>query len=58
MPDALTWGVSGGIGQALVSQLNAAGWRVFAAARNIASISDGVVYNRYHFDSSDHKSKI
>jgi len=38
MPDALIWGASGGIGSATVRTLKANGWRVFAAARNMAQI--------------------
>lgn len=38
MPDALVWGASGGMGQALVSELKQAGWRVFAVARDTSAI--------------------
>lgn len=55
MPDALIWGASGGIGQALIDQLNNAGWRVFAASRNIEAIPDGV-YERYRFDATDYNA--
>ena len=33
MPTAMVWGASGGIGRALVQQLDAAGWQVIAVAR-------------------------
>ena len=52
MPDALIWGAAGGMGQALVNQLNSAGWRVFAASRDKEAIPDGV-YERYRFDATD-----
>lgn len=52
MPDALIWGAAGGMGQALTNQLNDAGWRVFAASRNVEAIPDGV-YERYQFEASD-----
>lgn len=38
MADALIWGASGGIGAALVTTLHDAGWRVLAAARDVASV--------------------
>lgn len=40
MADALIWGASGGIGQALVRLLKEEGWRVFAAARHTERIPD------------------
>ncbi len=52
MPDALIWGASGGIGQALVSELDGLGWRIFAAARDIAAIPS-VVHESYRFDAAD-----
>jgi NAD(P)-dependent dehydrogenase (short-subunit alcohol dehydrogenase family) len=52
MPDALIWGASGGIGQALVSELDVAGWRIFAAARDKATIPS-VAYESYRFDAAD-----
>ncbi len=52
MNDALIWGASGGMGQALVNQLNNDGWRVFAAARDKEAIPDGV-HERYHFDAAN-----
>ena len=42
MPEALIWGAAGGMGQALVNQLNNAGWRVFAASRDVEAIPAGV----------------
>jgi NAD(P)-dependent dehydrogenase (short-subunit alcohol dehydrogenase family) len=38
MSNALIWGASGGIGSALVRELKAQGWNVYAAARNTANI--------------------
>jgi len=55
MPDALVWGASGGMGQALVNELNSSGWRVFAASRDKEAIPDGV-YQRYRFDATDYKA--
>ncbi len=52
MPDALIWGASGGMGRALVETMMSDGWRVFAAARDLARIPDGV-YRRYPFDAAD-----
>lgn len=51
MPEALIWGASGGMGQALVSYLKAQGWLVFAAARDerrIPAIAD----HTYRFKAS------
>ena len=53
MPDALIWGASGGMGQALVDHLNNAGWRVFAASRDKEAIPDGV-HERYGFSATDY----
>jgi NAD(P)-dependent dehydrogenase (short-subunit alcohol dehydrogenase family) len=39
MKNALIWGASGGIGQALLTKLNAEGWTTMAVARNTHSIS-------------------
>ena len=52
MADALIWGASGGIGQALTKRLVQSGWRVFAVARDQTKIPDGV-YGRYSFDAAD-----
>ena len=52
MPEALIWGASGGMGKALINQLNQAGWRTFAAARNVNGIGDNV-YERYQFDAAN-----
>ena len=50
MADALIWGASGGIGQALVRLFKQEGWRVFAAARNVSRIPDGADFT-YRFDA-------
>ena len=55
MPDALFWGASGGMGQALINHLNNAGWRVFAASRDKEAILDGV-FERYQFDATDYSA--
>jgi 3-oxoacyl-[acyl-carrier protein] reductase len=47
--DALIWGASGGIGQALVRLFKQEGWRVFAAARDVSRIPDGADFT-YRFD--------
>lgn len=52
MPDALIWGASGGIGQALVQTLKADGWRVLAAARRDDAIPDTADASAY-FDAAD-----
>lgn len=52
MPEALIWGAAGGLGQALVKQLNSAGWRIFAASRDVEAIPAGVD-ERYHFDAAN-----
>lgn len=44
MADALIWGASGGIGQALVRTLKKEGWRVFAAARHTDQIPNEADY--------------
>lgn len=49
MTDALIWGASGGIGQALVRTLKQQGWRVFAAARNTSRIPSEADFT-YRFD--------
>ncbi|GAB4510029.1 MAG: SDR family NAD(P)-dependent oxidoreductase [Anaerolineae bacterium] len=51
MPDALIWGASGGIGQALVMHLKNEGWRVFAAARNERRVPAEADYT-YTFDAT------
>ncbi|MCZ7544316.1 MAG: SDR family NAD(P)-dependent oxidoreductase [Anaerolineae bacterium] len=55
MPEALIWGASGGIGQALVAALKRDGWRVFAAARNTQRIPPEADCT-YGFDVSDTQS--
>jgi len=40
MKNALVWGASGGIGQALVSALTEQGWTVVAVARNSGALTD------------------
>ena len=55
MPDALVWGASGGMGQALVNELSGSGWRVFAASRDKEAIPNGV-FERYRFDATDHSA--
>ena len=55
MPDALVWGASGGMGQALVNELSSSGWRVFAASRDKEAIPNGV-FERYRFDATDHSA--
>jgi len=55
MPDALIWGAAGGMGQALINQLNNAGWRVFAASRDKDAIPDGV-FERYRFNATDYNA--
>jgi NAD(P)-dependent dehydrogenase (short-subunit alcohol dehydrogenase family) len=52
MPNALIWGASGGVGRALINQLNGSGWRVFAAARDTDAIPDGA-HDRYPFDAAN-----
>lgn len=49
--EALIWGASGGIGQALVRLLKRDGWRVFAAARNERKIPGEADYH-YGFDAT------
>ena len=55
MPDALIWGTTGGMGQALTNHLNNAGWRVFAASRDKEAIPDSV-FGRYRFDATDNSA--
>ena len=55
MPDALIWGASGGMGQALINGLNSSGWRVFAASRDKETIPDGV-FERCRFDATDYSA--
>lgn len=50
MPNALIWGASSGMGQALVKQLSNAGWTVYAVARHTAKIPDTADYT-YEFDA-------
>ena len=55
MPDALVWGASGGMGQALVNELSSSGWRVFGASRDEEAIPNGV-FERYQFDATDYNA--
>lgn len=55
MTNALIWGASGGMGQALCQQLQQAGWRVFAAARDLTQLPEGV-NGRYAFNAADPNS--
>jgi NADP-dependent 3-hydroxy acid dehydrogenase YdfG len=50
MVDALIWGASGGIGQALVQRLKQEDWRLFAAARDISRIPNEADFT-CHFDA-------
>lgn len=50
MPEALIWGASGGIGQALVRQLKVDGWRVYGAARQESRVPPEVD-RAVHFDA-------
>lgn len=50
MPEALIWGASGGIGSALVDLLLERDWQVYAAARTVSHIPDGVEAS-YEFDA-------
>ncbi len=52
MSDALIWGASGGMGQALITKLADNGWRVFAAARDTSSIPTNVA-EAYRFEAGD-----
>ena len=52
MSNALIWGASGGIGRAPVTQLINSGWCVFAAARDVFTIPNGV-QDRYPFDAAN-----
>ncbi len=52
MPNALIWGASGGIGNALVKQLKSSGdWTVYAAARDTDRITDQAD-EKFRFDAS------
>jgi NAD(P)-dependent dehydrogenase (short-subunit alcohol dehydrogenase family) len=55
MSEVLIWGASGGIGRALVRHLKVAGWRVFAAARNINKIPVEADF-QVEFDAKDRSS--
>lgn len=55
MPNALIWGASGGMGQALVKHLKAEGWQVFAAARKTENIPDEAD-STYEFDANQDDS--
>lgn len=50
MPNALIWGASSGMGQALVQQLHDTGWTVFAVARDTSKIPNTADYS-YEFDA-------
>lgn len=52
MPSALIWGASGGIGRALVQELNENGWAVYAAARRTENIPDEAEAT-FEFDARD-----
>ncbi len=52
MPDAMIWGASGGMGRALTTTLLQNGWRVFAAARDLAKIPTGT-HRQYEFEAAD-----
>lgn len=52
MADALIWGASGGMGQALTQALHEKGYRIFAAARSTDDIPD-VAYRKYRFAATD-----
>ncbi|MEM7332666.1 MAG: SDR family NAD(P)-dependent oxidoreductase [Chloroflexota bacterium] len=52
MPEALIWGASGGMGQAMTKVLVEKGWRVFAVARDESKIPDGT-YQQYSFEAKD-----
>ncbi|MEM9950983.1 MAG: SDR family NAD(P)-dependent oxidoreductase [Chloroflexota bacterium] len=55
MPNALIWGASGGMGQALVRQLKSAGWQVFASARHTDRIPSEADFT-YEFDANSEHS--
>lgn len=55
MPNAMVWGASGGIGNALVHLLKTEGWAVYAAARQPESITEQAD-ERYSFDAGDTNS--
>jgi 3-oxoacyl-[acyl-carrier protein] reductase len=44
MPVAMIWGANGGIGRALVKQLNADGWTVIGVARDESTLKADVTY--------------
>ncbi len=50
MPNALIWGASSGMGQALVNQLSDAGWTTYAVARDTSKIPSTADYT-YEFDA-------
>lgn len=51
MPNALIWGASSGMGQALVNLLSQEGWDIHAVARDTSKIPDSATYT-YEFDAS------
>ncbi len=51
MSEALIWGASGGMGQALTRLLHQQGWTVYAAARTIEKIPD-VADKTFRFDAT------
>lgn len=55
MPNALIWGASSGMGQALKNQLSELGWVIHAAARNTSKITGNADYT-YEFDTDSPES--
>lgn len=56
MPDALIWGASSAMAQALIAELNQRGdWRIFAAARDVSKIP-AMVTDDFEFDASSEHS--
>lgn len=51
MPEALIWGASGGMGQALTRLLKEQGWKVYAAARTTSNVPD-VADTTFEFDAA------
>lgn len=52
MPEALVWGASGGMGQALTRLLHEQGWKVYAAARTTSNVPD-VADKVFEFDAAN-----
>ena len=55
MPNALVWGASGGMGQALVRELASNNWTVFAAARHTENIPEEAEH-AFEFNAADEHS--